>query len=79
MELRLVTAPMKGRVCDGRNSRHTVDPPAAPPLRCDLSGLDSSSTLSRPTIVAVRGGEGRKEEREGGRSEGGGGGKEGRE
>jgi hypothetical protein len=60
---------MSSRTCEGRNSRHTVDPPAAPPLRCDLSGLDSSSTLSRPTMVAVRGEEGRGGSREGERRE----------
>ena len=28
--------------------------PAAPPLRWDFSGRDSSSTLSRPTIVSAK-------------------------
>ena len=28
--------------------------PAAPPLRWDFSGLDSSSTLSNPTIVSEK-------------------------
>jgi hypothetical protein len=30
-----------------------ISVPAAPPLRWDFSGLDSSSTLSNPTIVST--------------------------